>query len=162
MSADLPEWEDVLKPSSAKPPVLALPRDARPPSRRRGKSVTVEPEIVEYTKPYLLAWNEFAKLYELPKRREVTKDDLPFLNEAIRMLESWDDFSSGVDGFREVLEIAAKSDWLMGRSGSFELSFMWLIKPGNFQDVASNKFRNRAISRTRPAATDDIRGAIRV
>lgn len=49
----------------------------------------------------------------------------------------------GVDSVLEAIRNVGESDFLMGRSGSFQATFDWIIKPNNFQKVLEGNYKNR-------------------
>ena len=49
----------------------------------------------------------------------------------------------GIDGLKELFEAAEESDFLSGRSGDWQASFDWLMKPSNAAKVLEGNYKNK-------------------
>ena len=123
------------------PPIPTLPETDCPLSNDNGCGTRIVPR--KDVKSVLTAWNAIG----LTGIKDIKPDTERGRMVKRRIL----DF--GVEAVLEAIRNVGESDFLMGRSGKFQATFDWFIKPSNFQKVLEGNYRNR---NTDGSDTDNI------
>lgn len=113
------------------PPIPTLPENGCPLSNDNGCGTRIVPR--KDVKSVLTAWNAIGL---------TSIKDIKAETERGRMVKRRIlDF--GIEAVLEAVRNVGESDFLMGKTGKFQATFDWFIKPNNFQKVLEGNYRNR-------------------